>query len=158
MEHNYSGPGGPLYGRICYSSHTLPVLRRTPAGAFEPGLAELGYRFPGGQPDHSLVIQNQGAVVGPMESSNLPIYIAATDLSTGSRNGSRDGVAPQSGVSTSDGGTPRTSDSQERGGGTGTASNCTDGSAEDKANHSQDGDWVRIAVTLLPQATAHLGS
>ncbi|XP_040026958.2 cadherin 24, type 2b [Gasterosteus aculeatus] len=143
MEHNYSGPGGPLYGRICYSSHTLPVLRRTPAGAFEPGLAELGYRFPGGQPDHSLVIQNQGAVVGPMESSNLPIYIAATDLSTGSRNGSRDGVAPQSGVSTSDGGTPRTSDSQERGGGTGTASNCTDGSAEDKANHSQDGDWVQ---------------
>ncbi|XP_037315078.2 uncharacterized protein LOC119209692 [Pungitius pungitius] len=141
VEHNYSGPAAPLYGRICYSSHTLPVLRRTPAGAFEPGLAELGYRFPGGPPDHSLVIQNQGAVVGPMESG--AIYIAATDLSTGSRNGSRDGTAPQSGVSTSDGGTPRTNDSQERGGGTGTASNCTEGSTEDKANHSQDGDWVQ---------------
>uniref|UniRef100_A0A8C2X9V2 Cadherin 24 n=1 Tax=Cyclopterus lumpus TaxID=8103 RepID=A0A8C2X9V2_CYCLU len=91
-----SRPGGPLYGRLCYSSHTLPVLRRAPGGAFEPGLAELGYRFPGGQPDHSLVIQNQGAAVGPMESG--AIYIAPTDLSNGSRNGSRDGTAPQSGM------------------------------------------------------------
>uniref|UniRef100_A0A8C9XJJ4 Cadherin 24, type 2b n=1 Tax=Sander lucioperca TaxID=283035 RepID=A0A8C9XJJ4_SANLU len=77
---------GPLYGRLCYSSHTLPVLRRTPGGTFEPGLAELGYRFPGGQPDHSLVIQNQGAMVGAMESG--AVYIAPTDLSTGSRTGS----------------------------------------------------------------------
>uniref|UniRef100_A0A673AG53 Cadherin 24, type 2b n=1 Tax=Sphaeramia orbicularis TaxID=375764 RepID=A0A673AG53_9TELE len=76
-------PGGPLYGRLCYSSHTLPVLRRTPGGTFEPGLAEIGYRFPGGQPDHSLVIQNQGAMVGPMESG--AVYITPTDLSTGSR-------------------------------------------------------------------------
>uniref|UniRef100_A0A672HM05 Cadherin 24, type 2b n=1 Tax=Salarias fasciatus TaxID=181472 RepID=A0A672HM05_SALFA len=110
MEHNYSAPGGPLYGRLCYSSHTLPVLRRAPGGTFEPGLAELAYRFPGGQPDHSLVIQNQGAMVGPMESG--AVYIAPTDLSagsrTGSRAGSRDGTAPQSGMSTSDGGTPRT--------------------------------------------------
>ncbi|XP_034411233.1 cadherin-24 [Cyclopterus lumpus] len=141
VEHNYSGPGGPLYGRLCYSSHTLPVLRRAPGGAFEPGLAELGYRFPGGQPDHSLVIQNQGAAVGPMESG--AIYIAPTDLSNGSRNGSRDGTAPQSGMSTSDGGTPRTSDSQDRGGGTRPASNCTEGSSEDKGNHSQDVDWVQ---------------
>ncbi|XP_023277618.1 uncharacterized protein LOC111666509, partial [Seriola lalandi dorsalis] len=143
VDHNYSGPGGPLYGRLCYSSHTLPVLRRAPGGTFEPGLAELGYRFPGGQPDHSLVIQNQGAMVGPMESG--AVYIAPTDLSngsrTGSRTGSRDGTAPQS---TSDGGTPRTSDSQERGGGgTRTASNCTEGSNEDKVNHSQDADWVQ---------------
>ncbi|XP_074506431.1 uncharacterized protein cdh24b isoform X2 [Sebastes fasciatus] len=147
VEHNYSGPGGPLYGRLCYSSHTLPVLRRAPGGGqvFEPGLAELGYRYPGGPPDHSLVIQNQGAMVGAMESG--AVYIAPTDLSngsrTGSRTGSRDGTAPQSGVSTSDGGTPRTSDSQERGGGTGTASNCTEGSCEDKVNHNQDVDWVQ---------------
>ncbi|XP_028986552.1 uncharacterized protein LOC114843888 isoform X2 [Betta splendens] len=145
VDINYSGPGGPLYGRLCYSSHTLPVLRRTPAGAFESGLAELGYRFPEGQPDHSLVIQNQGAMVGPMESG--AVYIAPIDLSTGSRAGSRagsrDGTAPQSGVSTSDGGTPRTSGSQERGGGTGTASNCTEASSEEKVNHSQDGDWVQ---------------
>nr|XP_019955188.1 PREDICTED: cadherin-24 [Paralichthys olivaceus] len=145
VDHNYTGPVGPLYGRLCYSSHTLPVLRRTPGGTFEPGLAELGYRFPGGQPDHSLVIQNQGAMVGPMESG--AVYITPTDLSTGSRMGScagsREGTAPQSAVSTSDGGTPRTSDSQERGGGTRTASNCTEGSNEEKINHSQDGDWVQ---------------
>ncbi|XP_047445379.1 uncharacterized protein LOC125010662 [Mugil cephalus] len=149
VEQNYSAPGGALYGRLCYSSHTLPVLRRPPGGTFEPGLAELAYRFPGGQPDHSLVIQNQGAMVGPMESG--AVYIAPTDLSTGSRTGSRDGTAPQSGVSTSDGGTPRTSDSQERGGqgggggggGTGPGSNCTEGSNEDKGNHSQDMDWVQ---------------
>ncbi|XP_029971208.1 cadherin-2 isoform X3 [Salarias fasciatus] len=147
MEHNYSAPGGPLYGRLCYSSHTLPVLRRAPGGTFEPGLAELAYRFPGGQPDHSLVIQNQGAMVGPMESG--AVYIAPTDLSagsrTGSRAGSRDGTAPQSGMSTSDGGTPRTSDSQERGGGTGTASNCTEGSNDEKVNHSQDVDWCSVS-------------
>lgn len=131
--------GGPLYGRLCYSSHTLPVLRRTPGGPFEAGLAELGYRFPGGQPDHSLVIQNQGAMVGPMESG--AVYVAQADLGTGSRTGSRDGTGPQS---ASDGGTPRTSDSQERGGGTGTASNCTEGSSSlEKMSHSQDMDWVR---------------
>ncbi|XP_053738967.1 uncharacterized protein LOC128769343 [Synchiropus splendidus] len=145
VDGNYAGQGGPLYGRICYSSHTLPVLRRTPGGAFEPGLAELGYRFPGGQPDHSLVIQNQGAMVGPMESG--AVYITPTDLSTGSRTGSRagsrDGTATQSGMSTSDGGTPRTSDSHERGGGVGTSSNCTEGSSEDKPNQSQDVDWVQ---------------
>ncbi|KAM4552169.1 uncharacterized protein cdh24b [Odontesthes bonariensis] len=145
VENNYSAQGGPLYGRVCYSSHTLPVLRRTPGGTFDPGLAELAYRFPGGQPDHSLVIQNQGAMVGPMESG--AVYIAPTDLSTGSRTGSRtesrDGTAPQSGVSTSDGGTPRTSDSQERGGGTGSASNFTEGSSEDKVNLNQDVDWVQ---------------
>lgn len=147
VDHNYAGPGGPLYGRLCYSSHTLPVLRRTPGATFEPGLAELGYRFPGGQPDHSLVIQNQGAMPGPMESG--AVYVAPTDLSAGSRAGSRDGTAPQSGVSTSDGGTPRTSDSQERGGGTGTASNCTESSSADKMSHSQDMDWVRITATPL---------
>lgn len=144
LDPNYSGPGGALYGRLCYSSHTLPVLRRTPGGPFEPGLAELAYRFPGGQPDHSLVIQNQGAMVGPLEPG--AVYIGPTELSTGSRTvsraGSRDGTAPQSGVSTSDGGTPRTNNSQERGGGAGATSNCTEGSREDKQNHSQDIDWV----------------
>lgn len=152
MDHNYSGPGGALYGRLCYSSHTLPVLRRAPGGTFEPGLAELGYRFPGGQPDHSLVIQNQAAMVGTMESG--AVYIGAADLGVGSRigscAGSRDGTAP-SGVSTSDGGTPRTCDSQERGGGTRAGSNCTEGSGEDKVNHGQDGDWVRKRNHLLIQ-------
>uniref|UniRef100_A0AAV2JTQ6 Cadherin domain-containing protein n=1 Tax=Knipowitschia caucasica TaxID=637954 RepID=A0AAV2JTQ6_KNICA len=142
LEQPYSGPGGPLYGRLCYSSATLPVLRRAPGGApggaFEPGLAELGYRYPGGQPDHSLVIQNQAAMVGPTGSG--AVYIPSTELSNGSRTGSRDGTAPQSRVSTSDGGTPRTSDSHDRGGGT--ASNCTEGS-EDKLN-GQDMDWAQL--------------
>ncbi|XP_057712947.1 uncharacterized protein LOC130929630 isoform X2 [Corythoichthys intestinalis] len=145
VDHNYSGPGGPFYGRVCYSSHTLPVLRHTPGEIFEPGLAELGYRFPGGQPDHSLVIQNQGAMVGPMESG--AVYVTPADLSTGSRTGShagsRDGTATQSGVSTSDEGTPRTSDSQEKRRRIGTSSNCTEESSEDKANNSHDMDWVQ---------------
>lgn len=139
LDHNFSGTGGPLYGRLCYSSQTLPVLRRTPGGTFDQGLAELAYRFPGGQPDHSLVIQNQGAMVGPMESG--AVYIAPTDLSTGSQTGSRAGS--RDGVSTSDGGTPRTGDYQEKGG-TGPASNCTEGSSEDKCTNGQDMDWVRI--------------
>ncbi|KAM9719096.1 uncharacterized protein cdh24b [Menidia menidia] len=142
VDGNYSAQGGPLYGRLCYSSHTLPVLRRAPGGgAFDQGLAELAYRFPGGQPDHSLVIQNQGAMVRPAESG--AVYVAPADLSAGSRTGSRDGTAPQSAVSTSDGGTPRTSNSQERGGGTGSASNCTEASSEDKVNLNQDVEWVQ---------------
>nr|XP_057922716.1 uncharacterized protein LOC131125304 isoform X1 [Doryrhamphus excisus]XP_057922717.1 uncharacterized protein LOC131125304 isoform X1 [Doryrhamphus excisus]XP_057922718.1 uncharacterized protein LOC131125304 isoform X1 [Doryrhamphus excisus] len=159
VDHNYSGPGGPLYGRLCYSSHTLPVLRRTPGGTFEPGLAELGYRFPGGQPDQSLVIQNQGAMVGPMDSG--AVYITPTDLSTGSRTGSqagsRDGTATQSGVSTSDEGTPRTGDSQDKRRGMGTSSNCTEDSSEDKVNHSQDGDWYFTLPKSRTETTrAHL--
>uniref|UniRef100_A0A3P9H174 Cadherin 24, type 2b n=1 Tax=Oryzias latipes TaxID=8090 RepID=A0A3P9H174_ORYLA len=149
LDHNFSGTGGPLYGRLCYSSQTLPVLRRTPGGTFDQGLAELAYRFPGGQPDHSLVIQNQGAAVGPMESG--AVYIAPTDLSkgsqTGSRAGSRDGTATLSGVSTSDGGTPRTGDYQEKGGGP--ASNCTEGSSEEKCTNGQDMDWVQSE--MLPR-------
>ncbi|CAG5897147.1 unnamed protein product [Menidia menidia] len=103
-----------------YSWAQNPAATRCPSsagprggGAFDQGLAELAYRFPGGQPDHSLVIQNQGAMVRPTEAG--AVYVAPADLSAGSR----DGTAPQSAVSTSDGGTPRTSNSQERGGGHG---------------------------------------
>eukprot|EP00063_Salmo_salar_P021507 XP_013996342.1 PREDICTED: uncharacterized protein LOC106569478 isoform X2 [Salmo salar] len=138
LDPAYSGPGGPLYGRLCYSSHTLPVLRRTPGGQFEPGLAELAYRFPGGHPDHSLVIQNQGAMVGALEPG--AVYVGPAEMSS---RESRDGTGPQSGVSTSDGGTPRTNNSQERGGGGGAMSNCTENSSEQQS-HSQDSvDWVQ---------------
>uniref|UniRef100_A0A1A8MPG2 Cadherin 24, type 2 n=1 Tax=Nothobranchius pienaari TaxID=704102 RepID=A0A1A8MPG2_9TELE len=127
------------------TSHTLPVLRRTPDGTFDPGLAELAYHIPGGQPDHSLVIQNQGAIVGPKETGAM--YVAPTDLSTGSRTGSRtdsrDGTATQSGVSTSDGGTPRTNDSKERGGGSGATTSYVEESSEDRVNHNQDLEWPR---------------
>ncbi|XP_067109061.1 LOW QUALITY PROTEIN: cadherin-24 [Osmerus mordax] len=145
LDPAYSGPGGALYGRLCYSSHTLPVLRRAPGPPFEPGMAELAYRFPGGQPDHSLVIQNQAAMAGQLEPGS--VYVGPADLSagsrTGSRTGSRDGTAPQSGVSTSDGGTPRTNDSQDRGGGGGAMSNCTEGSNEPQQSHCLDGEWVQ---------------
>ncbi|XP_070988672.1 uncharacterized protein [Oncorhynchus clarkii lewisi] len=138
LDPAYSGPGGPLYGRLCYSSHTLPVLRRTPGGQFEPGLAELAYHFPGGHPDHSLVIQNQGAMVGALEPG--AVYVGPAEMSS---RESRDGTGPQSGVSTSDGGTPRTNNSQERGEGGGAMSNCTENSSEQQS-HSQDSvDWVQ---------------
>uniref|UniRef100_A0A8C7JPM3 Cadherin 24, type 2b n=1 Tax=Oncorhynchus kisutch TaxID=8019 RepID=A0A8C7JPM3_ONCKI len=87
LDPAYSGPGGPLYGRLCYSSHTLPVLRRNPGGQFEPGLAELAYRFPGGHPDHSLVIQNQGAMVGALEPG--AVYVGPAEMSS---RESRDGT------------------------------------------------------------------
>ncbi|KAL7879632.1 hypothetical protein SRHO_G00018860, partial [Serrasalmus rhombeus] len=110
----------PLYGRLCYSSQTLPVLRRTQA-PYEPGLAELGYRFPGGQPDHSLVIQNQGAVVGPLEPGAL--YVGSGE----GGNSSREGTASQDGATASEGGTPRKNDAKE------------DSSSD--AQQSQDLDW-----------------
>ncbi|XP_031666425.1 uncharacterized protein LOC109879993 isoform X1 [Oncorhynchus kisutch] len=138
LDPAYSGPGGPLYGRLCYSSHTLPVLRRNPGGQFEPGLAELAYRFPGGHPDHSLVIQNQGAMVGALEPG--AVYVGPAEMSS---RESRDGTGPQSGVSTSDGGTPRTNNSRERGEGGGAMSNCTENSSEQQS-HSQDSvNWVQ---------------
>ncbi|XP_029111039.1 uncharacterized protein cdh24b isoform X3 [Scleropages formosus] len=66
LEPQYPGSAAPLYGRLCYSSHTLPALRHSHS-VFEPGLAELAYRYPSGHLDHSLVIQNQGAVGGPLD-------------------------------------------------------------------------------------------
>ncbi|KAG7488319.1 hypothetical protein MATL_G00032570, partial [Megalops atlanticus] len=42
LDLQHSGPA-PLYGRLCYSSHTLPVLRH----AHSLGVAELAYHFPG---------------------------------------------------------------------------------------------------------------
>ncbi|KAJ3595422.1 hypothetical protein NHX12_004726 [Muraenolepis orangiensis] len=139
VDPNYPGPGGgALYGRLCYSSHTLPVLRRGPAagGQLEAGAAKPGYRIPGGggilHPDHSLVIQNQ-AVVGAMESG--AVYVSATELS----------ASRVSRVSMSDGGTPpRTADGRERGEAGGGSSTAESSSGEDKMNGLvQDGDWVQ---------------
>ncbi|KAJ3594851.1 hypothetical protein NHX12_004156 [Muraenolepis orangiensis] len=166
VDPNYPGPGGgALYGRLCYSSHTLPVLCRGPAavgpaagGQFQAGTTKPGYRSPGGdgnlRPDHSLVIQNQAAVVGTMEMG--AVYVSATELSTvggggsqtGSRSDSRDGMASQSRVSTSDKGTPsRTAVNRERGGAGGEAggsSTMESSGGEDKMNdRGPDGDWVQ---------------
>ncbi|KAL7876447.1 hypothetical protein AOLI_G00114100 [Acnodon oligacanthus] len=122
----------PLYGRLCYSSQTLPVLRRSQA-PYEPGLAELGYRFPGGQPDHSLVIQNQGAVVGPLEPGAL--YVGSGE----GGNSSREGTASQDGATASEGGTPRKNDAKE------------DSSSD--AQQSQDLDWVQSDSAPREQQT-----
>uniref|UniRef100_A0A3Q1EZH5 Cadherin 24, type 2a n=1 Tax=Acanthochromis polyacanthus TaxID=80966 RepID=A0A3Q1EZH5_9TELE len=55
-------PGSaPLYGRLCYGIHTLPVLRDYPAGPLEAGLqlTQLTHGLTGGHFGNSLVIQNQ---------------------------------------------------------------------------------------------------
>lgn len=55
-------PGSaPLYGRLCYGIHTLPVLRDYPAGPLEAGLqlTQLTHGLTGGHITNSLVIQNQ---------------------------------------------------------------------------------------------------
>ncbi|KAM7410428.1 hypothetical protein PAMA_001731 [Pampus argenteus] len=55
-------PGSaPLYGRLCYGIHTLPVLRDYPAGPLEAGLqlTQLTHGLTGGHIANSLVIQNQ---------------------------------------------------------------------------------------------------
>ncbi|XP_066536762.1 cadherin-18 [Hoplias malabaricus] len=125
LDNSIHSQTAPLYGRLCYSSQTLPVLRRS-QGPYEPGLAELGYRFPTGQPDHSLVIQNQGAVVGPLEPGAL--YVGSGEAG----NSSREGTASQDGATLSEGGTPRKNDSKE------------DSSSD--AQHSQDLDWVNTYI------------
>lgn len=55
-------PGSaPLYGRLCYGIHTLPVLRDYPAGPLEAGLqlTQLTHGLTRGQIGNSLVFQNQ---------------------------------------------------------------------------------------------------
>lgn len=90
----------PLYGHLSYSSQTLPVLRRS-HGPYDPGLNELGYHFSGRQPDHSLVIHNQGAMVGPLEPGAL--YMGPSNV----RNSSREGTASQDGATASEERTPQ---------------------------------------------------
>uniref|UniRef100_A0A673KVJ0 Uncharacterized LOC107706285 n=1 Tax=Sinocyclocheilus rhinocerous TaxID=307959 RepID=A0A673KVJ0_9TELE len=130
------GQGAPLYGRFCYSTHTLPVLRRS-QGPYEPGISELAYRLPGNQPDHSLVIQNQAAVVGPLEPG--AIYVPTAEAS----HGSKEGTASQDGATTSEGGTPRKNDSKD------------DASRDAQQSQSQSGgfmgDWHEpVGITGYP--------
>nr|XP_021326948.1 uncharacterized protein LOC100007192 isoform X4 [Danio rerio] len=120
----YASQGAPLYGRFCYSSHTLPVLRRS-QGPYEPGLTELAYRLPGNQPDHSLVIQNQAAVVGPLEPG--AIYMPTTEAGLGSK----EGTASQDGATASDGGTPRKNEPKD----------AISSDAQQSQSQGQDLDW-----------------
>lgn len=128
----YASQGAPLYGRFCYSSHTLPVLRRS-QGPYEPGISELAYRLPGNQPDHSLVIQNQAAVVGTLEPG--AIYMPTTEAS----HDSKEGTASQDGATTSEGGTPRKNDSKDD----------ASSDAQQSQSQSQDLDWVKQYMSLL---------
>lgn len=102
------------------------MLRRS-QGPYEPGLSELAYRFPGNQPDHSLVIQNQAAMVGPLEPG--AIYVPASEAG----HGSKEGTASQDGATTSEGGTPRKNDSKDD----------ASSDAQQSQSQSQDLDWVK---------------
>ncbi|XP_028300854.1 cadherin-24 [Gouania willdenowi] len=56
-------PGSaPLYGRLCYGIHTLPVLRDYPGGPLEAGLqlSQLTHGLTTGQMGNSLTAQNPG--------------------------------------------------------------------------------------------------
>lgn len=56
-------PGSaPLYGRLCYGIHTLPVVRDYPAGPLEAGLqlTQLTHGLIGGRVGAPRVIQKQG--------------------------------------------------------------------------------------------------
>ncbi|MFT7800126.1 cadherin-24 isoform X1 [Arapaima gigas] len=75
LDPQYPSSAAPLYGRLCYSSHTLPALRHSHS-VFEPGLPELAYRYPSGHLDHSLVIQNQGAIGGPLNTGAVCVVPA----------------------------------------------------------------------------------
>uniref|UniRef100_UPI003AAF14B6 cadherin-24 n=1 Tax=Centroberyx gerrardi TaxID=166262 RepID=UPI003AAF14B6 len=76
-------PGSaPLYGRLCYGVHTLPVLRDYPEGPLEAGLqlAQLTHGLTGSHIGNSLVIQNQSTFEpvepGAAHSAELGSYEA----------------------------------------------------------------------------------
>ncbi|XP_047192834.1 cadherin-24-like isoform X2 [Scophthalmus maximus] len=77
-------PGSaPLYGRLCYGIHTLPVLRDYPSGPLEAGLqlTQLTQGLTGGRAGNSLVIQNQSTfepLLHPPETSAASYEAAHT--------------------------------------------------------------------------------
>ncbi|CAK6956155.1 cadherin-24-like [Scomber scombrus] len=67
-------PGSaPLYGRLCYGIHTLPVLRDYPVGPLEAGLqlTQLTHGLTGGHIANSLVIQNQSTFEPLLQSPEM---------------------------------------------------------------------------------------
>ncbi|KAG5841632.1 hypothetical protein ANANG_G00168690 [Anguilla anguilla] len=116
-----AGLDPPLYGRLCYSSHTLPALRHAHSPAHGPaqgrGLAELTCNFPTGALDHSLVIQNQGAVLGPGA-----VYLGPAE------------PQQQDGPAGLDGGKAQGGDVKDRGG-------APTGEPEPRTQQDQDLDW-----------------
>lgn len=89
-------PGSaPLYGRLCYGFHTLPVLRDYPAGPLEAGLqlTQLTHGLTAGQIGNSLVFQNQSTfepLLGSCEMSS-GCYEAEHTLARSTISGGKEG-------------------------------------------------------------------
>uniref|UniRef100_A0A3Q3M2W8 Cadherin-24-like n=1 Tax=Mastacembelus armatus TaxID=205130 RepID=A0A3Q3M2W8_9TELE len=71
--HRIQPGSAPLYGRLCYGIHTLPVLRDYPAGPLEAGLqlTQLTHGLTGGHIGNSLVIQNQSTFEPMLRSPEM---------------------------------------------------------------------------------------
>ncbi|KAJ8387625.1 hypothetical protein AAFF_G00151750 [Aldrovandia affinis] len=129
LDPQYAGVAPPLYGRLCYSSHTLPVLRHAHSHVHGRGLAELACNFPAGPLDHSLIIQNKGADLGPLGPG--VIYMGPAEPHA-------DCNAPQiqDAPVGLDSGTFRGRDMKERGG-------ASASEPEPRSQQDQDLDWNR---------------
>lgn len=90
-------PGSaPLYGRLCYGFHTLPVLRDYPAGPLEAGLqlTQLSHGLTAGQIGNSLVFQSQSTfepLLGSCEMSSGCYEAGHTPLARSTIAGGKDG-------------------------------------------------------------------
>ncbi|KAI1901290.1 hypothetical protein AGOR_G00032790 [Albula goreensis] len=134
LEPQYAGAAPPLYGRLCYSSHTLPVLRRAHSHAHGLGLAELACNFPSGPLDHSLVIQNQGAILGPLGAG--PVYMGPTEP-----HADRGAPQMQDAPAGLDSTAARGGDMKDRGGAS---------ASETEPRAQQDQDWNRSVTLTQP--------
>ncbi|GAA6217826.1 cadherin-4-like [Lates japonicus] len=107
-------PGSaPLYGRLCYGIHTLPVLRDYPAGPLEAGLqlTQLTHGLTGGHIGNSLVIQNQSTFEpllhspemspGSYEAEHMLVKSKITDRNEGSEANTADTKEKQDQAKTS---------------------------------------------------------
>lgn len=90
-------PGSaPLYGRLCYGFHTLPVLRDYPAGPLEAGLqlTQLSHGLTAGQIGNSLVCQSQSTfepLLGSCEMGSGCYEAGHTPLARSTIAGGKDG-------------------------------------------------------------------
>ncbi|KAK2835901.1 hypothetical protein Q5P01_016385 [Channa striata] len=73
LDHQQRPGSAPLYGRLCYGIHTLPVVRDYPTGPLEAGvqLAQLTHGLTGGHNGNSLVIQNQSTFEPALRSPEM---------------------------------------------------------------------------------------
>lgn len=115
-----------MYGRFCYSIHTLPVIKNN-HGPFNTGidLAKLPYGLTGNRTEQTMVIQTQGNY-GPLEPGSVCVRPAGPSSQDGSEHKAADG-STDSNPKESEGGSEATSDSQiinhDQVGGSGTNTN-----------------------------------